>query len=139
MVRGAQVSPGYADQPDRGGDEWFVTPDRGHFEEGRLVVDGRVDDVIVTGGENVNPATVEAVLRDHPEVDEAVVVGVPHREWGEMVVAAYCGAVSPEELEAHARGSLSGHQVPKRWLQVDEIPLIGPGKPDRAAVRKLFQ
>src|SRR3954449_11625691 len=69
-------------------DGWFRTRDAGTLRGGVLTVTGRLDDVVITGGVNVAPAAVEAVLRDHPDVADAVVVGRPDDEWGQRVVAA---------------------------------------------------
>ena len=69
-------------------DGWFRTRDAGVLEDGRLTVTGRLDDVVITGGVNVSPAAVEAALRAHPDVADAVVFGRPDEEWGQRVVAA---------------------------------------------------
>jgi o-succinylbenzoate---CoA ligase len=134
-VKGPQVSPGYLGEPDRS-DPWFVTGDFGEMDdEGALRVLGRADSVIVTGGENVSPERVEAVVRGHPGVIEAVVVGVPDPEWGEMVVCVYQGDAN--DLSDWVSRSLPGFMAPKRWVRVGVIPLTSIGKPDRAAVRAL--
>lgn len=138
-LRGPQVSPGYADQEDRPVDAWFRTPDRGALDpDGALRVFGRADQVIVTGGENVDPNRVEAVLCTHPRVHMAVVVGVPDPEWGERVVAVYEGSANPEELAAWARERLSGFEVPRSLRHLGEIPTNGAGKPDRPRIRAGF-
>lgn len=136
-VKGPMVSPGYVDQSDRP-DPWFVTNDLGELdEEGALRVLGRADSVIVTGGENVSPERVEAVLRLHPDIAEAVVVGIPDPEWGEMVACVYEGTA--DGLAVWASERLARHQVPKKWVSVDEIPRTSIGKPDRAAARSLAE
>lgn len=138
-VRGPQVSPGYAHEDDRLPGEWFVTPDRGELAiDGTLRVLGRVDDVIVTGGENVDPLRVEAELARHGGVTAVAVVGLPDDEWGEMVAAAYEGTVDAETLRHWARRHLAPYEVPRRFLRLDRLPVIGPGKPDRAAVKSLL-
>lgn len=134
-VKGPQVSAGYLGQPDRP-DPWFVTSDLGEIdEEGALRILGRADNVIVTGGENVSPERVEAVLRTHPDVREVVVVGVPDPEWGQLVACVYEG--TPDRLSEWASKRLSGPMMPKKWLAVEEIPRTSIGKPDREAVRSL--
>lgn len=126
----------------RGG--WFLTSDLGRLDDrGRLQVLGRVDDVIVSGGVNVAPAEVEAVLTGLPGVAAACVVGLPDPEWGERVVAAAVPAdparpPDPGALRAAARGLLAGAQVPKEIVLLDALPLRGVGKPDRDAVRALL-
>lgn len=140
QVRGAQVSPGYADGDDRAPGSWFTTPDLGTLEpDGALRVMGRADDVIVTGGENVWPGEVEAALSEHPRIRLAVVVGRPDPEWGERVVAVYEGEPTDGgELREWLRSRLGPHQLPARIRQVERVPLNPTGKPDRDAVRGLF-
>lgn len=140
QVKGAQVSPGYADEDDRRPGEWFVTSDRGELApDGALMVLGRADDTIVTGGENVDPRRVEEVLLAHPGVAVAVVAGVEDAEWGRRVVAVYAGSAPEREVEAWARAHLARHEVPRPVRRVPSVPLRGPGKPDRHAVRHLFE
>lgn len=134
-VDGPMVSPGYLGEHDRVG--WYRTSDVGELADGRLTVLGRADDVIISGGENVHPAEVERILSDVPGVNSVVVVGVPSDRWGEEVVAVVEGDVAPGALDRHARYNLAGFKVPKRWVLVPSIPMIGIGKPDRAAVRAL--
>ncbi len=137
-VAGPAVSPGYVGSDPRRG--ILVTPDRGRFDgAGRLVVEGRSDDAISTGGETVRPARVESVLEGHPAVVEAAVFGVPDATWGEIVAAAYVAAeeIAEIELTHYARERLTGHEIPRRWIRVGEIPRIGPGKVDRRALRRL--
>ncbi len=125
---------------------WFRTDDIGRLEAGRLSVLGRDDDMIVTGGLKVAPRIVqEAVARALPGV-EGVAFGVPDEEWGQVVALAL--AAAPEEAEAvrtrwpqilHTlRGELGGHCTPKYLLTLPAIPLLGPGKPDRGALRRLL-
>jgi o-succinylbenzoate---CoA ligase len=110
------------------------TGDLGAFDErGRLRITGRKADTIVTGGENVAPAEVEAVLETHPDVAEAAVHGRADPEWGEAVVAtvvlrAGAGA-SPDDLRAHAAAALAPFQVPKAIaVRTDPLPRTGSGK-----------
>lgn len=136
-LAGAQVSPGYAGEPDRS-DRWFVTNDRGEIDrEGAVRVLGRSDAVIVSGGENVNPQVIESALQGHPGAGDVVVVGIPDEEWGAIAVCLYTGDATPDELSEWLRERVPGHHVPKRWTRVDRIPRAGLGKPDRAAARRL--
>lgn len=133
-VRGDQVSPGYLGEPDRP-DPWFVTNDFGTLDaEGALRVLGRSDNVIITGGENVDPEQVEAAFRRHPKVGEVCVVGVPDDEWGQRLVGVFEGDIDPEDLIRWAHGQLPAHMVPKDMRRVDSVPIISIGKPDRRAV-----
>jgi O-succinylbenzoic acid--CoA ligase len=135
-LRGQQVFDGYLGEGKRGGDDWFVTGDLGRLhDDGSLQILGRADDVIVSGGENVDPAAVEAVLSEHTGVDGVMVVGVPSEEWGYEVVCLFAGTVTEADLDRWSRDHLEPHQVPKRWLKVDAIPTTPLGKPDRAAGR----
>lgn len=137
-VKGPQVSPGYAGEPDRF-DPWFVTRDIGEIDEdGALRVFGRADTVIITGGENVSPERVESVIGAHERVVEVVVVGVPDAEWGEKVVCGYTGTATGEELRSWASEHLPGFMVPKRFVALDSIPRTAIGKPDRLAVEALL-
>jgi len=125
------------------GTAWFRTDDLGHLERGALVVDGRIDDLINTGGLKVVPRLVEEALTQLDTVAEAVVVGSPDPDWGEVVSAAVVvtQGSSPATLgdvRARLRGILPGHALPRRLATLSELPLRGPGKPDRDAVRRLF-
>lgn len=135
-VDGPMVSLGDLDGPGRSGP--FLTGDIGRMHDGRLEVVGRVDDVIVTGGENVMPAAVEDVIRGAAGVGTVAVVGLPDDRWGQVVVCVYTGSADDTELARAARADLPPHAVPRRWKRVDAIPLLGIGKVDRAAVLELF-
>lgn len=138
MVRGDQVSSGYLGEPDRQS-PWLVTGDLGEIDEdGALRVLGRADAVIVSGGENVDPAEVESRIAEHPGVDEAVVVGLADEEWGEALACLYTGPAQPDELRAWLRERLPGYKVPKRWRAVGGVPRTPLGKPDRAAAAAAF-
>jgi fatty-acyl-CoA synthase len=139
-VRGEQVSGEYEGRPLDLDDGWFATRDAGHVDgEGFLFVHGRVDDVIVRGGENLSPGEIESVLLEHPAVAEAAVVGIPHQEWGEQVVAAVVlrerDAVSEEALRAHVRDRLRSARTPERIAFCDELPYNETGKLLRRVLR----
>jgi O-succinylbenzoic acid--CoA ligase len=127
---------------DNAGHRWFHTDDVGHQgPQGRWHVDGRIDDLIITGGLKVAPRVVEEALVEHVRgVAEAVVVGMDDEEWGQVVCAAVtCGDSHHEPSLARARAALRGilpdHALPRRLLVLTTLPLRGPGKPDRQAVR----
>ncbi|HLT15448.1 MAG TPA: hypothetical protein VK007_02000, partial [Acidimicrobiales bacterium] len=107
--------------------------------DGYLFLHGRLDDVIVRGGENLSPGEIEAVLLEHPAVASAAVVGVPDTEWGEAVAAAvvlHPGATATEEeLQAHVRGALRSACTPERVKVVDELPFNEMGKLLRRVLR----
>ena len=142
LIGGPVVTRGYRLQPrasafvERDGRRWFCTDDLGELVDGRLRVVGRADDVIVTGGLKVSPAAVEAVLSATAEVSECVVVGVPDDEWGQAVVAVIvAGPTMPvlQQVRAFVTEQLGAEAAPRWLVVVDELPLRGPGKPDRAA------
>jgi O-succinylbenzoic acid--CoA ligase len=120
---------------------WFPTGDLGEVREGRLWVHGRRGDLIITGGENVWPATVERVLRGRPEVADAVVVGRPDPDWGQRVVAVVVAAdpASPPSLElvrAWVKERLPAYAAPTRLELVGRIPRTAMGKVRRADVNR---
>jgi O-succinylbenzoic acid--CoA ligase len=128
LVQGPTVAPGCYEA-----DGWLHTGDLGSIDdEGFLYVTGRSSEVIVTGGENVMPAEVEAVLVSHPAVADAAVVGRPDPEWQEavcaLVVLAEDAKVSEEDLRSHCQSSLAGHKVPKRVDFVSGLPRTASGK-----------
>jgi o-succinylbenzoate---CoA ligase len=126
LFRGPMVAAGAV-----AADGWLHTGDRGRLDaDGRLYVEDRIKDLIVTGGENVAPAAVEAVLSAHPSVSDAGVVGEPDPDWGEAV-AAFVVLRAPatgDELREWCRGRLAPHEVPKRVTVVAELPRNAAGK-----------
>ena len=126
LVRGAMVARGSA-----GPDGWLHTGDLGRLDgDGRLHVEGRLKDLIVTGGENVAPLEVEQALLSHPAVADAAVVGRPDPEWGEAIAALVVlrEPASEDELRSWCRGRLASHKVPKRIEIVDALPRSAAGK-----------
>jgi O-succinylbenzoic acid--CoA ligase len=128
LVRGPIVSVGA-----RSDDGWLHTGDLGEFDgRGRLIIIGRKSDTIVTGGENVAPAEVEAVLLEHPAVADAAVHRQADPEWGEAVVATVVlldgVAATPDELKAHCAARLAGFKVPKMVSLADRLPRTPSGK-----------
>jgi O-succinylbenzoic acid--CoA ligase len=117
-VRGAMVAAGLGDASG-----WFVTNDLGEVDDGgRLVVRGRADATILTGGENVHPERVQAVLEGHPGVAAARVFGEPDDEWGSRVVAeVVVDGVGPEDLRAWAARQLHPAEIPKEIRMVESI------------------
>jgi O-succinylbenzoic acid--CoA ligase len=126
LVSGPTVAPGAGPV--------LATGDLGAWNaDGILYVVGRKSDTIVTGGENVAPTEVEAVLEGHPAVAEAAVHGVPSREWGEAVVATVVvrADVSEEDLRAHCAARLASFKVPKAIRFADSLPRTRSGKLER--------
>jgi O-succinylbenzoic acid--CoA ligase len=146
VVSGPTVMRGYLDEPDsralRAGE--LHTGDIGYLDdEGDLWLVQRRSDLIVSGGENIYPAEVEAALRAHPDVLDVCVVGAPSAEWGQQVAAAVVlrpgAALGADELTRFARASLSGYKLPRLIRFVDALPQTASGKIQRAAVAGLFE
>ncbi len=124
-------------------DGWLHTRDIGYLDDdGDLWVMQRRDDIIVSGGENVYPAEVESVVKQHPDVLDACVVGVTDQEWGQRVTAVVvlkeCRSVSIEELADHCRPQLAGYKLPRQLLIVQDLPRTASGKIHRRAVADLI-
>ena len=144
-TRSGQNSPGYAGLPEESADlyaeyGWLRTGDGGHLDEaGLLYLTDRVKDLIISGGENVYPAEVERVLRQHPDLADVVAVGVPDREWGEVVAVAVvprAGAdVRPEQLTSWAGERLAGYKRPRHVVVVGDLPRNAAGKVLRRTLR----
>jgi o-succinylbenzoate---CoA ligase len=135
LVQGPTVAPGCSDA-----DGWLHTGDLGRIdEEGFLYVEDRIDDLIVTGGENVVPAEVEQVLLRHPEVADAAVVGREDPEWQQAVTAVVVlredADLGTEELRRHCASELAGYKVPKRIEIASALPRSPSGKLLRRALR----
>jgi len=145
LVRGPNVMSGYWRQPEATssaltGDGWFRSGDIGVVdEEGFFYVRDRLKDMIISGGENIYPAEIEAVLSQHPGVAECGVVGVPDAKWGEVgkafVVLKPPGRESAADLLAFLQGKLARYKIPKSVELVDALPRTGSGKIDKQRLR----
>jgi acyl-CoA synthetase (AMP-forming)/AMP-acid ligase II len=138
-VRGEQVSGEYSGV-DATGQGWFDTRDRGHLDaSGYLFIEGRSDDTIIRGGENIAPAEIEDVLRAHHEVTDCAVVGIDDEEWGQRIAAAvvvvHDARVTPEDLKQFAKERLRGSKTPDFVVILDELPYTETGKLMRRVVR----
>jgi O-succinylbenzoic acid--CoA ligase len=143
LLGGAMISAGYRGQPDHPAfakPGWFRTEDAGTFEDGVLSISGRLDEAITTGGLLVIPQVVEAVLGTHPSISECVVLGLPDERLGQRVAAVVvptAGATPTlDELREHVVRELDSIAAPRELALLDELPLIGPGKPNRAKLRE---
>ncbi|MCH2411649.1 MAG: fatty acid--CoA ligase family protein, partial [Acidimicrobiales bacterium] len=141
-LRGEQVSGEYRQQGSRLTDAgWFPTNDGGWLDdEGYLFVTGRIDDVIVKGGQNISPGEIEGVLLRHPAVADAAAIGLPDHEWGERIVVAvatHAGVeASAEELCALVRRELRSNRTPDHVEFVDDLPYGDTGKLLRRVLRE---
>ena len=132
---------GYWNRPDADAtairDGWYATGDTGHLDEdGDLWLDGRVDDMIVSGGENVHPLEVEDVLAAHPGVEEVAVIGIADERWGQRVAAVVVGSATAEDLDVHClASSLARFKRPREYRHVDSLPKSASGKILRRVLR----
>jgi O-succinylbenzoic acid--CoA ligase len=146
-LSGPTIAAGYRLRPDLTraafGVEGFTTSDLGRWDgEGRLQVVGRADDMIISGGEKIAPAAVEAVLAAHPAVAEVAVLGAPDPEWGERVIALvqlHDGALlTLSDAREHVASGLSRVAAPRELHLLDALPMLASGKPDRALLKSRF-
>ncbi|UIN32301.1 AMP-binding protein [Microbacterium binotii] len=153
QLSGPMLADGYRDDPERtaaafvrddAGQRWYRTGDAGSFEDRRLRVAGRLDNVIVSGGVNVSLDRVERVVRGLPGFADAVVVGAAHERWGETPVVVVPGADAAasarlDEVRVAVGADLGAPARPDRIEVVASIPLLASGKPDRRALRALIE
>jgi O-succinylbenzoic acid--CoA ligase len=148
LVRGRNLTGGYvghaAARTPVDGEGWLSTGDVGRLDaEGALEVLDRREDLIVSGGENIYPAEVEAVLQEHPAVAEAAVVARRDARFGARPVAYWVRRsgqrpdVTPTPLEDHVRTRLAGYKVPVEFIELEALPRTGAGKLQRARLRAL--
>ncbi|MFZ2174928.1 MAG: class I adenylate-forming enzyme family protein [Rhodococcus sp. (in: high G+C Gram-positive bacteria)] len=129
FVRGEQISGEYGGRSVLDADGWFATRDLGHLDaDGYLFVEGRADDTIIRGGENIAPAEIEDVLLAHPEISEAAVIGVPDAEWGQRIVAVLVGNVDPAEITQWVKERLRSSKTPDTVVFRTELPKTETGK-----------
>jgi malonyl-CoA/methylmalonyl-CoA synthetase len=150
QVKGPNVFKGYWRMPEKTADEftsdaWFRTGDVGRFDaQGYLSIVGRSKDLIITGGYNVYPAEIESLLNELPGVAESAVIGVPHPDFGEAVVAVVVGrpgqpAPEPAALLAAVKGRIANFKVPKRLFVVPDLPRNAMGKVQKNLLREQHQ
>lgn len=148
LVKGSTVMQGYYNDSDATAkalrDGWLYTGDIGYLDsDGDLWIVQRRSDLIISGGENIYPAEVEQVLRSHPAVKEAVVVGLDDPEWGQRPAAAVQirdgYTLTETELISYSRGYLASYKQPRLIRFVDELPQTASGKIQRQAVAALFR
>ncbi|MFW8593341.1 class I adenylate-forming enzyme family protein [Cribrihabitans neustonicus] len=141
MVRGDLVMPGYWNNPDATAktlvNGWLMTGDMGVLDaEGYLTLRDRSKDMIISGASNVYPREVEEVLLQHAGVREAAVVGRPHADWGEEVVAFIVGEAAEGELDALCQDEIARFKRPRAYIRVAELPKNNYGKVLKTELRK---
>jgi malonyl-CoA/methylmalonyl-CoA synthetase len=143
-IRGPSVFSGYWRMPEKTaeeftGDGFFITGDVGRRDrDGRVWISGRAKDLIISGGYNVYPKEVELVLDELPGVVESAVIGVPHPDFGEGVVAVVIGDGEEAAMIAEARRQLAAYKAPKRVVFVDELPRNTMGKVQKNRLRERY-
>jgi acyl-CoA synthetase (AMP-forming)/AMP-acid ligase II len=146
-VRGTNVMAGYWNRPVEtaevmaGG--WFRTGDVGVIDDdGFITIVDRLKDMIITGGTNVYPREVEEILFDHPNINDVAVIGVPHPQWGESVVAVIVPTPGSEmglsELDSWCSSRMAGFKKPRRVEVVEALPRNAMGKVDKGALRSQY-
>ncbi len=143
MVRGQTVMPGYWNNPEATAKTvksgWLLTGDMGFLDsDGYLTLQDRSKDMIITGGSNVYPREVEEVLLTHTLVRDVSVVGHPHAEWGEEVVAFVVGEAAEAELDALCLEHIARFKRPKRYVGIAELPKNNYGKVLKTELRKML-
>ena len=146
-LRGPQVFDGYTDEAlNRNvidSDGWFNTGDYGHLNRNRqLFIESRRTDLIITGGENVNPAEVEDAIKELEDVNDAAVFGVPDKLWGQQVTAIYTSGnedISPLHLKECLAQTIHSYKIPKEFLRVDSIPRNSMQKIKRGELLQFYQ
>ncbi len=138
-VRGEQIAGEYLERKVIQDDGWFATNDAGWLDsEGFLFVEGRLDDVIVRGGENISPGEIEDVLRAHPAIADLAVFGIPDDQWGERIACVVVARGVPpaaEELAAWVKARLRSTKTPDVWEFHAELPYNDMGKLLRRVLR----
>ena len=148
LARGTRIMTGYWRDEQKTSqtitsDGWLRTGDMGYMDEdGYIYLTGRADDMIIRGGENISPEEVEEVLRSHPKIEEAAVIGVPDQEWGQQpraVVVLKKGEVAtPEEIMEYCRSKLAGFKRPRSVVFTESLPRNPMGKVLRKRLREEY-
>ncbi len=148
LLRGDTITEGYLNRPDLNGERfvegWFNTKDivRVH-RDGLMYYLGRIDEMIISGGENIYPQEVESLISSHPEVKEVAVIGVPHERWIEAVTAIVVpkkDGLKPEDVIqfCERNTSLASYKRPKKVFISNELPKTGSGKINKAALKEIY-
>ncbi|HWA59816.1 MAG TPA: AMP-binding protein [Caulobacteraceae bacterium] len=144
-IKGPSVFSGYWRMPEKTAEEftadgWFITGDVGRRDpDGRVWISGRAKDLIISGGYNVYPKEIELVLDELPGVGESAVIGCPHPDFGEAVVAVIAGQGDEAEVIAAARAQLAAFKAPKRVFFVPDLPRNAMGKVQKNVLRDRFK
>ena len=147
-LKGPNVFSGYWRKPEKTSrefrsDGYFMTGDMGvQSEDGRVSIVGREKDLVISGGLNVYPSEVESAIGDHPDVEDVAVIGAPHADLGEGVVAVIvsksCERPSRDSMRAFLRDRLAGFKLPQAVVRIDELPRNAMGKVQKKQLREQF-
>ncbi|RLA44792.1 MAG: AMP-dependent synthetase [Gammaproteobacteria bacterium] len=146
MARSPYTLGSYYNDPEKTAEvyagEWILTGDVGYqIDTGHVFIVDRSKDMIISGGMNVYSSEVENVVQEHPGVNQVMVIGIPHGDWGEAVCAAVVpaeGGLDEDDLVAFCKQRLAAYKVPKTIEVVEEIPLTAYGKPDKKTLRARY-
>jgi len=147
LIRGPHVCSGYWRNPEASAktitDGWFHTGDMVHMDtDGFFYIDGRYKDLIKSGGENIYAAEVESIVRDHPAVKDAALIGKPDKTWGEvglMIVVLESGKqVSESDLKEHCLGKIAKYKIPKEFVFANELPYSAYGKVEKLKLKEKY-
>ena len=147
LIRGPHVCSGYWRNPEATAeaivDGWFHTGDMVHMDEDAFFyIDGRYKDMIKSGGENIYAAEVESVVRDHPAIKDAALIGKPDKKWGEvglMIVLFEEGEqVSEEALKEHCQGKIAKYKIPKEFVFAEALPYSAYGKVEKIKLKEKY-
>lgn len=143
-IRGDGVLTGYLLEDGQStlhpADAWFETGDHGAIDDdGNLVLHGRSDKMLVSGGENIYPAQIESQLLKHPDITEVAVIGEADPVWGDIVIALFAGSLTEQQLQSWCKQQLHGAWLPRRFIKTYELPRNAMHKIDRLALRKLIK
>ncbi|SVB05527.1 uncharacterized protein METZ01_LOCUS158381 [marine metagenome] len=146
LVQGPVVTSGYLNNPKKTAeaikDGWFYTGDVGTIDkQGFLYVHARKDDLIITGGENVNPSEIEESLLEWPGITAAAAIGITDTEWGQRIVVAFTSdnEIAINDLDNWLKERLANFKIPKQYLRVKTLPTTANGKIKRSVLKKLFE
>jgi len=138
-IQGPTLAIGYLHSPDdflQNG--WYITSDLGSFEGERLIVEGRADDVIISGGEKISLGTITEFLNQRFAPQEFIAFAIPDSEWGQGLAIASNGAMNQDEVKTALKAQFGSHCAPKLLCHIPELPKTSLGKPDRKKLSESF-
>ena len=148
LLQGDTITPGYLNRPElnleRFDDGWFNTKDIARVDDDNLMYYlGRIDEMIISGGENIYPQEVESLISSHPDVKEVAVIGTPHERWIEAVTAIVVpkrDGLTPDDIIKFCESStsLASYKWPKRVFITNELPKTGSGKINKATLKEIY-